>query len=50
VTSGSERNSADAAGEALGGAVTFMASVLPDVHRELLRVTDMGNLVARSRP
>jgi ketosteroid isomerase-like protein len=33
-------------GEALGNAVTFVASVLPDVHRELLRVTDMGNLVA----
>ena len=33
-------------GEALANAVKFTAGVLPDVHRELLRVTDMGNLVA----
>lgn len=33
-------------GETLGGVVTFMAGILPDVHRELLRVTDMGDLVA----
>jgi ketosteroid isomerase-like protein len=32
-------------GEALSNAVRFVASVLPDVHRELLRVTDLGNLV-----
>jgi hypothetical protein len=33
-------------GDELGGAVTFIASVLPDIHRELLRVNVMGDAVA----
>jgi ketosteroid isomerase-like protein len=32
-------------GERLGDVVTYMASLLPDVHRELLRVHETGNLV-----
>jgi ketosteroid isomerase-like protein len=32
-------------GERLGDVVTSMASLLPDVHRELLRVREIGNLV-----
>ena len=33
------------AGETLGDVVTYMANLLPDVHRELLRVHETGNLV-----
>jgi ketosteroid isomerase-like protein len=32
-------------GDRLGDVVTYMASLLPDVHRELLRVHESGNLV-----
>jgi hypothetical protein len=33
------------AGDRLGDVVTYMANLLPDVHRELLRVHESGNLV-----
>jgi ketosteroid isomerase-like protein len=33
-------------GEALGRTPAYIASILPDVHRELLRVNDMGNVIA----
>jgi len=33
-------------GRTLGDAVTRMATLFPDVHRELLRVNDMGTMVA----
>ena len=33
-------------GEELSRAITFNATVLPDLHRELLRVCVMGNVVA----
>ena len=32
-------------GDRLGDVVTYMANLLPDVHRELLRVHETGNLV-----
>jgi ketosteroid isomerase-like protein len=32
-------------GDRLGDVVTYMGSLLPDVHRELLRVHESGNLV-----
>ena len=32
-------------GERLGDVVTYMANLFPDVHRELLRVHETGNLV-----
>jgi ketosteroid isomerase-like protein len=32
-------------GDRLGDVVTYMANLLPDVHRELLRVHESGNLV-----
>jgi SnoaL-like domain len=38
-------NGASYAGDRLGDVVTYMASLLPDVHRELLRVHESGNLV-----
>jgi ketosteroid isomerase-like protein len=38
-------NAASYTGERLGDVVTYMANLLPDVHRELLRVHDAGNLV-----
>jgi ketosteroid isomerase-like protein len=33
------------AGDRLGDVVTYMTALLPDVHRELLRVHESGNLV-----
>jgi hypothetical protein len=38
-------NGASYTGDRLGDVVTYMASLLPDVHRELLRVHESGNLV-----
>ncbi len=32
-------------GDSLGDVVTYMANLLPDVHRQLLRVHESGNLV-----
>ena len=33
-------------GQAIGDTVTWMANLLPDVHRELHRVQDLGDVVA----